>query len=38
LHVHRGLPLAAAVQFVKDRRACVPVMQALERRYGARAE
>ncbi len=35
LHVHRGWSLAAARDYVKARRACVPYMQMLEARYGA---
>ena len=35
LHVERGVPLAAARDFVKQRRHCVPYMRVLERRFGA---
>ncbi|MBI4517593.1 MAG: dual specificity protein phosphatase family protein [Deltaproteobacteria bacterium] len=34
LHVHGGLPLAAARDFVKERRPCVPYMQVLKAHYG----
>lgn len=34
LHVHRGLPLRAARDHVKARRACVPYWRLLEQRYG----
>lgn len=35
VHVHEGLPLAAATEFVKQRRACVPYLRALELCYAA---
>jgi protein-tyrosine phosphatase len=38
LHVHHKMPLVAARDFVKARRACVPYMRVLEARYGGRAE
>ena len=34
-HVHQGLSLAAACDFVKARRPCVPYMEVLRARYGA---
>jgi len=34
LHAHEGLPLGAARDHVKQRRHCVPFMQALEAYYG----
>lgn len=34
MHVHYGLPLAAARDFVRSRRHCVPYMQVLETHYG----
>lgn len=34
LHVHEGLPLAAARDLVKRRRPCVPYMRALEAHFG----
>ena len=33
LHVHRGLGLHAARDFLKQRRHCVPYMTVLEARY-----
>jgi protein-tyrosine phosphatase len=35
LHVRHGLPVAAALEFVKRRRTCVPYVRALELAYGA---
>jgi len=34
LHLHRGMSLAAARDFLKQRRHCVPYMTVLERRFG----
>lgn len=34
LHTHHAMPLHAARDYVKQRRHCVPYMQALEARYG----
>lgn len=36
LHVHRGLALHEARDFLKQRRHCVPYMTVLESRYGGR--
>ncbi|HXJ34701.1 MAG TPA: dual specificity protein phosphatase family protein [Candidatus Eisenbacteria bacterium] len=34
VHVHEGLPLPAASEFVKERRGCIPYVRALDICYG----
>jgi len=37
VHVHHDLPLAAASEFVKERRLCIQYVRALDLCYGRRA-